>query len=590
MSTVLQNCTEEELAAALAIKQKNTTAVQRIRAELVGALTHFGFTVQQPGEPEDHPFPDTPIKQETANEGGNKKAWLQSCLGISVDFQLIQLAQMKTPTQFAKDVCNINKKMRFAGVIVNAESGIVFVNSTCVKYASLILKMFPLRHFGLLKNKLNDAEISRLSSLQTAEVFWAGIYKSIQNDKELKEKTIQLFLNSTCKDEVLQIFENQSIELGKFVSPEDLFGKKVVVKAQKQAQNSSSSGEAVSASAISKALTKPLFRAEASQPITADQVLESLIVPTGKRIAGLKFENPEECKLMLRILQRNFHNHDFLQYLLALRLSLPDENLYDNLTEEATKYKVSMAAQDVVSKHRFKNCSSVDHEALVLCFAQFKSYLSVLHDPALQDAYKTFSKVALEDAQPASEDMRADGSLFAQRLVAVMNLIVKSKKDGQSSEEAAMSKQEFYELCLFEFLPKFKHLCMAGSPDRLDTEAVRKFFKGYMKFCTDPYVRSFATSRLVFEFVCFVGAEFGDDLVKMLGNYPSPLEDPQPVALARELVAAFLAGGSLGQDNVWLPPASLRRRLGAFLEEQRKAKKPGKETKRKVTADPDDSD
>lgn len=590
MSTALQNCTEEELTAALAIKQKNTTAVQRIRAELVGALSYFGFTVQLPSEPEDHPFPDTPIKQEIANEGGNKKSWLESCPGISIKFQLMQLSQMREPTQFAKDVYSLNKKMCFDGVIVKANSGFIIVNSQGTTYVSLIVKMLPYRHFGLLKSKLNEIEVSKLSSLQTAEKFWTEIDKILQKDEELKHKTVQLFLNASCKNQLLQIFENQSIELGKFVSPEDLFGKKLVVKAQKQAQNSSFSGEAVSASAISKGLTKPLFRAEASQPITADQVLESLIVPTGKRIAGLKFENPEECKLMLRILQRNFHNHDFLQYLLALRLSLPDENLYDNLTEEATKYKVSMAAQDVVSKHRFKNCSSVDHEALVLCFAQFKSYLSVLHDPALQDAYKTFSKVALEDAQPASEDMRADGSLFAQRLVAVMNLIVKCKKDGQSSEEAAMSKQEFYELCLFEFLPKFKHLCMAGSPDRLDTEAARKFFKGYMKFCTDPYVRSFATSRLVFEFVCFVGAEFGDDLLKMLEDYASPLEDPQPVALARELVAAFLAGGSFGQDNVWLPPASLRRRLGAFLEAQRKSKKPGKGTKRKAAAGPDDSD
>lgn len=590
MSTVLQNCTAEELAAALAIKQKNATAVQRIRAELVGALSYFGFTVQLPSESEDHPFPDTPIKQETANEGGNKKLWLESCPGISMKFQLVQLSQMREPTQFAKNVCSLNKKMLFDGVIVKATPGIIFVNSQGTTYVSLILKMLPSKHFGLLKNKLNEIEVSKLSSLQTAEKFWTEIDKILQKDEELKHKTVQLLLNANCKNQLLQIFVDQKIEIGKFVSPEDVFGKRVVEKAQKQSQKTSPSEEALSASAISKVLTKPLFKAEASQSISADQLLESLIVPAGKRIAGLQFESPEECKVMLRIFQRNFPNHDFLQYLLALRLSLPDENLYDNLTDEATKHKLSMAAQDVISRHRFKNCSSVDHEVLVLCFAQFKSYLSVLHDPALQNAYRTFSKVALEDAQPPSEDMRADGSLFAQRLVGVLNLTVTSKKDEQSSEEVAMSKQDFYELCLFEFLPKFEDMCMTGNPGRLDTEAARKFFKGYMKFCTDRYVRSFATSRLVFEFVCFMGAEFGDDLLKMLRNYASPLDVSEPVALARELVAAFLAGGSLGQDNVWLPPAALRRRLGAFLEAQRKAKKPGKGTKRKAAAGPDDSD
>lgn len=590
MSTALQNCTEEQLAAALAIKQKNTNAVQRIRAELVGALSYFGFAIQQPGEPEDHPFPDTPFKQENANEGGNKKAWLQSCPGISMKFQLIQLSQMKTPTQFATEVNSLNKKMFFEGVIVKAESGLVFVNPNGVTYVSLSVKMFPFKHFGLLKNKLNDAEISKLSSLQTAEAFWTEIDKILQKDDELRHKSVKLLLNASCKNQLPQIFVNQAIETGKFVSPEDLFGKRVVEKAQKLSQKPSPSEEALSASAIGKALTKPLFKAEASQSISADQLLESLIVPAGKRIAGLKFESPEECRLMLRIIQRSFLSHDFLQYLLALRLSLPDENLYDNLTEEATKHKVSMAAQDVISRHRFKNCSSVDHEVLVLCFAQFKSYLSVLHDPALQDVYRTFSKVVLEDAQPAGEDMRADGCLFARRLVGVLELTVKSKKDGPSSGEVAMSKQEFYELCLFEFLPKFKDMCMTGSPGRLDAEAVRKYFKGYMKFSTDPCVRSFATSRLLFEFVCLVGAEFGDELLNMLRNYPSPLEDPEPVALARELVSAFLAGGSFGQDNVWLPPAPLRRRLGIFLEAQRRAKKPGKGRKRMAAADPDDSD
>lgn len=590
MSTALQNCTEEQLAAALAIKQKNTTAVQRIRAELVGALSYFGFAIQQPGEAEDHPFPDTPIKQETANEGSNKRAWLQSCPGISIKFQLIPLSQMKTQIQFAKAVHSMNKKGNFDGVIVKAEPGLVLVNSNCVTYVSLTVKMFPSKHFNLLKSKLNEADISKLSSLQTAETFWAEIDKILQNDKELGLMAVKFVLNASCKDQNLQMFVEQAIEIGKFVSPEDVFGRRVVEKAQKQSQKQSPSEEALSASAIGKALTRPLFKADTSQSISADQLLESLIVPTGKRIAGLKFESPEECRVMLRIIQRNFPNHDFLQYLLTLRLSLPDENLYDDLTDEATKHKVSMAAQDVISKHRFKNCSSVDHEVLVLCFAQFKSYLSVLHDPALQVAYRTFSKVALEDAQPASEDMRADGSLFAQRLVGVLNLTVKSKKDEQSSEEVAMSKQDFYELCLFEFLPKFEDMCMTGNPGRLDTEAARKFFKSYMKFCTDPCVRSFATSRMVFEFVCLVAGDFGDELLSMLKNYPSPLEEPEPVALARELVAAFLAGGSFGQDNVWLPPAPLRRRLGAFLEAQRRTKKPGKGKKRKAAGDPDDSD
>ena len=584
MSTVLNKCTQEQLAAALEVKLKNSRTEQHIRAVLIEVLSSFGLTVQQPDVADDHPFPDTPLKTETSSVAENKRAWLPSCIGISVNFKLIPASQISIDNPlinlFVKSVHETSRKMVFDGVIVKAQVGdIIPAPQGCI-YRSFCVQMFPSKHFPMIREKMSDREISRLSLLRTAEDFWSEMMKFLSLDESLRKKLVMLRIMKVSAASVVDLFMDKTISVGHFVGPETVLGKTKMERAVRMSQRQAE--DSVSAAAIGKALTKPLFRPESSKPISEEQVIESLIVPApGKRIAGLTFESPEQCRVMLRIFQRNFPDRDFMQHLLTLRISLPDEKLYCNLTEEATKYKVSRAAMDVISRHRFKNCSSVDHEVLVLCFAQFKSYLTVLHDRAFQDAYSTFKVLSIEGAEPASVEMVADPGLFTQRLVKVLTLTVKQTKDESSSDRAGVSKQEFYELCLFEFLPMFKDMCMTGNPGRLDADAVRKSFKSYMKFSTDPYVRSFATSSLVFEFVCKVAADTPDELLGMLKKYPAPAEEPRAVAVARELVSAFLTGGSLGQDNVWLPPAPLRRRLGAILEE---TKKPGKGNKRKAAS------
>ena len=578
-ASILEKCSEEQLQNALLIKKKNQETIKRIHDELVAALSFFGFALQIPDDLDTCAFPETPIKVETEKPQENKKIWLESCLGIQLEFKLISKRETKpdeaqgAEKNFLKKVYEHCKRGVFEGVVISAQSGNIVIRPQGDFYKSFLVRMFPSKHYHLLVQRLTQDEVARLSSLKTAESFWTELRVKIQGDAELK--ALLVHMNFTMFSSVkADWFEDRTIRIGPFVGPTAVFPKKVVDQAQRQSKaeqaqrqsmSDQPSGQAVSTHAIGSALTKPLFKPESAEVVKAEQLVESLIVPApGRRVAGLKFETPGEFRCMLRILQHNFQTHDFVQFLVTLRQSLPDEDLYRDLTDEARQYKLSLAVQEVAGKHRFGSGSCVDDAChqLVLCFAQFRNYLAVLHDEGFHKIFKKFRLLPVAAPQRPDAGMVSDQALFASRVVSILDLNVTEL----DSASPAMDKAEFLDMCMFQFMPRFRTTCAVGSAARFDLVTFRFHFKAYLKLCSDPYVRSFGTSSLVFRFLCHLIETVPGELVKMLQAFPAPAEGPEPVALARELVSAFLGERSFGSDGVWKPPAALGRRVVVFLD------------------------